>query len=84
VSFDNAASDAATVIDVYAMDRTGLLYAITRALAELDLDIHSARIQTMGPEVVDAFYVRGRDGRKVTDAAMLGEIERAILFALAD
>jgi [protein-PII] uridylyltransferase len=84
VSFDNAASDAATVIDVYAMDRTGLLYAITRALAELDLDIHSARIQTLGPEVVDAFYVRGGDGRKVTDAATLGEIERAILFALAD
>jgi [protein-PII] uridylyltransferase len=84
VSFDNAASDTATVIDVYAMDRTGLLYAITRALAELDLDIHSARIQTLGPEVVDAFYVRGGDGRKVTDAATLGEIERAILFALAD
>jgi [protein-PII] uridylyltransferase len=84
VSFDNAASGTATVIDVYAMDRTGLLYAITRALAELDLDIHSARIQTMGPEVVDAFYVRGGDGAKVTDPATLGEIERAILFALGD
>lgn len=84
VHFDNAASDTATVIDVYAMDRTGVLYGITRALAELDLDIHSARVHTLGPEVVDAFYVRDNQGQKVTDDAALAEVERAILHALAD
>jgi [protein-PII] uridylyltransferase len=66
------------------MDRTGILYGITRALADLDLDIHSARVHTLGPDVVDAFYIRDADGQKVTDPAALGEIERAILHALAE
>ena len=82
VSFDNAASAAATVIDVHAVDAVGVLYAVTQALAELDLDIRSARVHTLGPEVVDAFYVQDGAGRKVTDAATLGEIERAVLYAL--
>ncbi|HEX3542302.1 MAG TPA: [protein-PII] uridylyltransferase [Acidimicrobiales bacterium] len=82
VSFDNGASAAATVIDVHAVDAVGVLYAVTQALAELDLDIRSARVHTLGPEVVDAFYVQDGMGRKVTDAATLAEIERAVLYAL--
>ncbi len=38
VSFDNAASEGATVIDVRMADGIGVLYRIPRALAELDLD----------------------------------------------
>ena len=83
VSFDNSASDDATVIDVYLEDRVGVLYAITRALAELDLDIRSARVQTLGAEGVDSFYLRDREGQKITDAALLAEIERAVLHAVA-
>ena len=82
VGFDNAASTGATVIDVRTVDRTGVLYRITRALTELDLDIRSARVQTLGPDVVDSFYVRDDQGDKVTDQAGWREIERAILHAL--
>ena len=84
VAFDNNASADATVIDVEAPDVTGILYRITRALAELELDIRSAKVQTLGTHVVDAFYVRGRDGRKITDPRTLGEIERAILHGIAE
>jgi [protein-PII] uridylyltransferase len=82
VSFDDRASDDATVIDVQAADAIGVLYRITQALAELDLDIRSARVQTLGERVHDAFYVRDRGG-KITDPRTLGEIERAILHGLA-
>ena len=41
------------------------------------------RAVTLGPQVVDSFYVRGPDGGKVTDAAFLAEAERALLHALA-
>jgi [protein-PII] uridylyltransferase len=61
----------------------GVLYRITRALAELDLDITFASVQTLGPQVVDTFYVRGQGGTKVTDPALLAEAERALLHALA-
>jgi [protein-PII] uridylyltransferase len=82
VAFDNAASRDSTVVDVQATDALGVLFRVTRALAELDLDIRSARVQTLGAQVVDAFYVRDRDGLKITDDAHLAEIERALLFAL--
>jgi [protein-PII] uridylyltransferase len=84
VSFDNAASDGATVIDVRMADGIGLLYRITRALAELDLDIRSARVQTLGPDVIDSFYVRDEESKKVTDPDSLREIERAVLHAADD
>lgn len=82
VSFDNQASETATVIDVRGSDGIGRLYRITRTLADFYLDIRSARVQTLGADVVDAFYVRDRNGAKITDAARLVEIERAILHVL--
>jgi [protein-PII] uridylyltransferase len=82
VNFDNAASEAATVMDVYAPNGIGLLYRITRTMAELDLDIRSAKAETFGAQAVDSFYVRDRWGTKVTDEGMLGEIERAILHVV--
>jgi [protein-PII] uridylyltransferase len=60
-----------------------VLYRITQALLECDLDIVSAKVQTLGSDAVDAFYVLDREGQKITDGAYLVEIERAILHALA-
>jgi [protein-PII] uridylyltransferase len=82
VRFDNDASDNATVIDVHAVDGVGVLYRITRALTEFDVDIRSARVQTLGNQVVDAFYVVDGAGRKITDDATAAEIERAIIHGL--
>jgi [protein-PII] uridylyltransferase len=82
VAVDNTASAEATVIDVETGDRIGVLYAIARALAELDLDVRSAKVQTLGVRVVDAFYVCDRRGSKIEDPALLDEIERAILHNL--
>ena len=83
VSFDLAASDASTVVEVRASDGVAVLYRITRALAECNLDIRSAKVQTLGHEVVDTFYVRDADGTKPVDLEHLAEAERAILAALA-
>ena len=83
VLFDNDATDAATVVEVRAPDGVGVLYRITRALADLDLDVRRAKVSTLGHEVVDAFYVVDAGGRKVTDRGHLDEVERAVLAALA-
>jgi [protein-PII] uridylyltransferase len=82
VAIDNDATPAATVIEVHAEDAIGVLYRITSALADLDLDIRSAKVNTLGNRVVDAFYVRSAAGEKVTDEAHLAEIRRAVLHAL--
>jgi len=83
VSVDNDTSAAATVIDVQAADGIGVLYRITRALADLDVDIRFAKVQTIGHQVVDSFYVRDGFGQKITDPEHLRELERALLHALA-
>ncbi|MDQ3642748.1 MAG: HD domain-containing protein, partial [Actinomycetota bacterium] len=82
VVIDNEASRDATVIEVHAVDSIGVLYRITRALADLDLDIVSAKVQTLGERVVDAFYVRDLAGDKITDPSTLVEVERALFHEL--
>ncbi|MEZ5260957.1 MAG: hypothetical protein R2755_04095 [Acidimicrobiales bacterium] len=83
ILFDNEASASSTVLEVRSVDAIGLLYRITTAMAELNLDIRSAKVQTLGDHVVDAFYVRDSSGSKITDPAYLAEIERALAHALA-
>ena len=84
VRFDDAASSNATFIEVRAPDMVGVLHRITRAIADLGLDIRHARVLTLGNEVVDAFYVRESNGERITDPEYKSEISRAILHALAE
>lgn len=78
--FDDA-SDSATVIEVRARDTVGLLYRLTRALAEADLDVRAARLSTFGADVVDAFYVVDADGGRVAAGERRCAIETALLTA---
>jgi [protein-PII] uridylyltransferase len=82
VEFDTELSRHSTVVEVHAPDAIGVLYRITRAISELELDIRSAKVQTVGAEVIDSFYVRDGAGEKPTDPALLKELSRAILHAL--
>jgi [protein-PII] uridylyltransferase len=82
VLFDDGASDRATVIEVRAPDGLGLLYRVTGALARCGVDIRSAKVLTLGHEVVDAFYVTEDDGTKVASADREAEIEAAVLAVL--
>jgi [protein-PII] uridylyltransferase len=82
VRFDDSASSRSTFIEVRATDRVGILFRITEAMVDLGLDIRHARVQTIGDEAVDTFYVRNRDGSLVTDIDHRKEIQRAILHAV--
>ena len=75
------ASAASTVVEVRAHDAIGLLYRLTRALADLDLDVRSARVSTLGAEVVDAFYVVDSDGSPIGDERRRTQIEKRLLSA---
>ena len=84
VRIDNDMSANATVVEVHGPDAVGLLYRITSAMAELDVDIRSAKVQTLADHVIDAFYVRNSSGAKITDENHLREVERGLLFALEE
>ena len=70
-------ADHSTVIEVRAPDALGLLYALTAGLSDLDLNIHVAKIDTLGDRVVDVFYVRTAWGAKI-DEHQAVEVERSI------
>jgi [protein-PII] uridylyltransferase len=78
VTVDDDASDFFTVVEVGAPDRLGLLFDVTRTLAELELDVHLAKVATYGARVVDVFYVRDALGRKIEDASRVAELEDAL------
>jgi [protein-PII] uridylyltransferase len=82
VRFDDTASSNATFLEVRAPDKIGILRGMTKAIADIGLDIRHARIQTLGNEVIDSFYVQTVTGEKVTDSFHRLEIERAILHAV--
>jgi len=77
------ASTNSTVVEVRAHDVIGLLHRLTRTLADAGFDVRSARVSTLGAEVVDAFYVVDGDGSPVDDHDRRAEIERRLLTACA-
>ncbi len=83
VLVDNTGSDRYTIVEVNAADRLGLLYAITHALHSLSLDIHLAKVDTIGREVVDAFYVLRENGRRVEEPDEVARLKRRVIEAVA-
>ncbi|HOZ59605.1 MAG TPA: [protein-PII] uridylyltransferase [Nakamurella multipartita] len=57
-----AASDQSTVIEVRAHDLPGLLYTVSSALTAAGVSVVSARVDTLGADAVDVFYVQTPDG----------------------
>jgi [protein-PII] uridylyltransferase len=51
------AGAASSIVEVRAGDRAGLLYRLTTALTDAGLDVTSARIETLGADALDSFYV---------------------------
>jgi [protein-PII] uridylyltransferase len=76
------ASETATVVEVRAPDAVGVLRRLTVALDGCGLDVRTAHISTLGADVVDAFYVVGPDGGKLTDPVLRSGVEAAVLGAL--
>lgn len=52
------ASSQATVLEVRAEDRPGVLHLVCAALARLDVAVRSAHVDTLGPQAVDVFYLQ--------------------------
>ena len=84
VVIDNESSDRYTVIDVFAHDRPGLLYAITRVLYELNLSVILAKIATHFDQVLDVFFVTESNNQKVSDGDRLKAIRELLTKKLAD
>ena len=59
-------------------DTGDAIQMLVDAMREFGLDIRSPKVQTLGPEAVDTFYLCDRSGGKITDPAVLAELELAL------
>lgn len=66
-AIDNEASAAATVAEVVAQDRPGLLYALAAAISRAGCNIEVVLVDTEAHKAIDVFHIT-RDGRKLTES----------------
>ena len=82
VVIDNSTLPDCTIIDIFAHDRTGLLYTIARTIYQLNLSVKYAKIGTYLDQVVDVFYVSDLEGAKISDEGRLEKIRSELLSAI--
>lgn len=84
VVVDNDGSDSATIIDIRAQNRAGLLYSVANAFYDLDVDVSVAKITTEGLTVMDAFYAVETNERKTAKANRVEEIKNTFYVTETD
>ncbi|HZB33217.1 MAG TPA: [protein-PII] uridylyltransferase [Streptosporangiaceae bacterium] len=82
VTIVDDASHTATVVEVRAHDRPGLLWRIGQALGACGLQVRTAQVDTLGAEAVDVFYVVDGQGARLTDVTTLRDVRLRVLSAL--
>ncbi|UWP90539.1 [protein-PII] uridylyltransferase [Aliiroseovarius crassostreae] len=82
ITFDNEGSEIYTIIEVDTRDRPGLLYDLTRTLANSNVYIASAVIATYGEQVVDSFYVKDMFGLKFHAESKQQTLEKRLREAI--
>jgi len=65
VHFDSDACDTATLVEIVAEDRPGLLYSLATVFSSTACNIDVVLIDTKGHRAIDVFYV-AHDGHKLT------------------
>ncbi len=78
--FDDEASTHSTLLELVAQDRPGLLYRVSKILAETGCNIEVALVDTEGPKAIDVFYLTV--GGKKLDAARQEMLRTALPAAL--
>ena len=84
VKINNQTVDTATIIDVFAYNKTGLLYKIAKNIYQLGLDVNYARISTYAHQVIDVFYVTDDQGNKIRNRNQVQIIKKEILKTVTD
>ena len=82
ITFNNEGSEIYTIIEVDTRDRPGLLFDLTRTLANMNVYIASAVIATYGEQVVDSFYVKDMFGLKFYSESKQKKLEQNLRQAI--
>jgi [protein-PII] uridylyltransferase len=78
IQFSNILSSEYTVLEIRLPDSIGLLYKILKALISFDVEVHYVKVATSADFAYDSFYLKTKEGKKITDENVYSEIRRKI------
>ncbi len=81
VRVSHGASGTATLVEIVAEDRPGLLYDLARAISDADCNIEVVLIDTEAHKALDVFYVTALGGKLAESRAT--ELQSALLAVCA-
>jgi [protein-PII] uridylyltransferase len=71
------------VLELRVADQVALVWRLCRALADLEVDVRSAHLETLGPQAEDVAYVTDRAGRPL-GPERAEQVRAAVQEALTD
>lgn len=83
ITFLEDPSHKHTIIELVTTDRAGLLSTIGRAFTELDIQLHDAKITTIGSRAEDMFYITDQQSLPITDEDKKQQLHTTMLRYLA-
>ena len=81
MSFSTAPRNQSTILELVASDRPGLLSEISKVFWQENVDLHGAKIVTVGERAEDVFYVTDENNRPLDEAAQ-ERLREALMRAL--
>lgn len=82
VSFREDETNGRTVVELVSWDRPGLLCRVGQAFMECGVQLHNAKIATVGARVEDVFFVTDRENRPLNDTGKYAALRTALVERL--
>jgi [protein-PII] uridylyltransferase len=73
-----------SIIELTTTDHAGLLASISQAFSDLKIQLHDAKITTIGSRVEDMFYITDKNSRPIIDENKLDEIREYLISIVED
>ncbi len=73
-----------TILELITTDRAGILAIVGRAFIEKNIQLHNAKITTIGSRVEDMFYITDERANPITDSDRLSSLRNRLMELLKE
>lgn len=78
VTISNDIANQRTIVEVITLDRPGLLARIGRLFMEAGVELHNARIATLGERAEDVFFITDKQHHPISDPAVCEQLANSL------